>query len=77
MGEKERDGRPTVESIVECLNDYAANNGCAGEHDGVCLEVSPDVPAQWCQYCLMRESAKVVDQLRAEVSAFRGDTRRS
>ena len=76
MTDEEHD-RPMVDRIVECLNDYAANNGCVGELDGVCLEVSPDVPAQWCQYCLMRESAKVVGQLRAEVAAFRVDTRRT
>jgi hypothetical protein len=71
MTEEERHDRPMVERIVRCLNDYAENNGCRGEHDGICLEVSPDVPAHWCQYCLMGESAKAFDQLRAEVAALR------
>jgi len=74
--EKGRD-RPMVDRIVECLNAYAVNNGCRGEHEGICREVVPGVPAQWCQYCLMGESAKLVNQLRAEVAALRGDTRRT
>jgi hypothetical protein len=77
MTDEEGRDRPMVDRIVECLNAYAVNNGCRGEHDGVCLEVAPGVPAQWCQYCLMRESAKVVTQLRAEIAAFRGDTTRT
>lgn len=77
MTDEEGRERTTVDRIVECLNAYAVNNGCRGDHDGVCLEVAPGVPAQWCQYCLMRESAQVVTQLRAEIAAVRGDTRRT
>ena len=77
MTDEERRDRPIVDRIVECLNAYAVNNGCRGEHEGICREVVPGVPAQWCQYCLMGESAKVVNQLRAEVAALRDDTRRT
>ena len=77
MTDEEGRDRPMVDRIVECLNAYAVNNGCRGEHEGICREVVAGMPAQWCLCCLMGESATLLNQLHAEVAALRGVTRRT
>jgi hypothetical protein len=76
MSDEQRDAGRIADGIVESLNNYAANNPCRGDHEGVCIEVVPDVPAQWCAYCLMQASAKALEQLRDEVGMLRDQLKR-
>ena len=76
MADETRSAGPIVDGIVACLNNYVTNNGCRGDHDGVCIEVVPNAPAEWCAYCLMRGSAEAVEQLRDEVTTLRDQLKR-
>lgn len=46
--------------IAQRLADVAAFNGCFGKEDGVCIELRPDDPVEWCKYCVQGAAAKLL-----------------
>lgn len=46
--------------VAQRLADVAAFNGCFGKEDGICIELRPDDPVEWCKYCVQGAAAKLL-----------------